>query len=233
MLVGQCRRPDARSAVEHRPADVVPQPLVVVYERANRLRELVALPPALESPRPLALSYRRGGTCCLNRIGGRAELVRGDMCDGRGLAGSVRGMPCCITQVSGRRHRMAGRRARLGHRDLATHPGAGMLDRLTRSRILRPSRLEEVKDVLRARCRPQGKELVIRIGEGSTAADRHETRVSVFREDHIQHPFRSHLSNGQRTCYPLAGGARVALTMRPIAANELAGWKSTPSGMSR
>src|SRR5205814_10497077 len=53
-----------------------------------------------------------------------------------------------------------------GHRDLATHPGAGLLDRLTRPQVCRPSRLEEVKDVLRARCRPQGEELVIRIGEG-------------------------------------------------------------------
>ncbi len=53
-----------------------------------------------------------------------------------------------------------------GHRDLATHPGAGLLDRLTRPWVFRPSRLEEVKDVLRARCRPQGEELVIRIGEG-------------------------------------------------------------------
>ena len=43
-------RPNALLAVEHRPADVVPQPLVVEYELANRLRELVALPPALESP---------------------------------------------------------------------------------------------------------------------------------------------------------------------------------------
>ncbi len=83
---------------------------------------------------------------------------------------------------------MAARRARLGHRDLATHPGAGLLNRLTRSRVLRLSRLEEVKDVLRARCRPQGEELVIRIGEGSTAADRHETRVAVFREDHWMTP---------------------------------------------
>jgi hypothetical protein len=29
---------------------------------------------------------------------------------------------------------------------------------------------------------------VIRIGEGPTPADRHETRVAVFREDHRQHP---------------------------------------------
>src|SRR5215475_1677868 len=112
-----------RSAVEHRPADVVPQPLVVKHELANRLRELVTLPPALQPPGPLALAFRRASACGLDGI--------------------------------------AGRRASLGHLHLATHPGAGMLDRLTRSRVLRPGRLEEVKDVLRARCRPKGQELVI------------------------------------------------------------------------
>ena len=75
---------------------------------------------------------------------------------------------------------MAGRRASLGHGDLAARPCADQLDRLTRSQVLRLNRLEEVKDVLRARCRPQGEKLVIGIGEGPTAADRHETRVSVF-----------------------------------------------------
>src|SRR6266513_5116197 len=79
---------------------------------------------------------------------------------------------------------MATRRASLGHRDLAAHPGAGLLNRLTRSRVLRPSRLEPLEDVLRARCRPQGEELVIRIGERPTAADRYETTVAVLREDH-------------------------------------------------
>lgn len=42
--------PDALSAVEHRPEDVVPHPLVIEYKLANRLRELVALPLAFESP---------------------------------------------------------------------------------------------------------------------------------------------------------------------------------------
>src|SRR5450759_1910303 len=129
-------RPNSLLAVEHRPADVVPQPLVVEYELANRLRELVALPPARESPCALALPFRRGSTCGLDRIGGRTELVRGDVCDDRRLAGSVRGMACCPTQVSGRGHCMAARRAGPGHRDLATHPGAGLLNRLTRSRVL-------------------------------------------------------------------------------------------------
>src|SRR5207237_9081070 len=95
--------------------------------------------------------------------------------------------------VTGRRGGMAGGRAAMGQRDLATHPGARLLNRLTRSRVLRPSRLEEVKDVLCARCRPQGEQLVLRIGESPTAADRHETRVAGLRKDHRQRPLCSHL----------------------------------------
>jgi len=180
---GRCWHPNARSAVEYRPADAVPQPLVVKYELANRLRELVMLPLALESPCGLALALRRGSTCGPDRIGSRTELVRGDVCDGPGLASSVRGMPCCPAQISGRAHRMAARRAGLGHRDLATHPGARVPDRLTWPRVVRLSRLEEVKDVLRARCRPKSQEMVIRISEGSAPADRHEARVPDLRED--------------------------------------------------
>jgi hypothetical protein len=90
---------------------------------------------------------------------------------------------------------MAGRRASLDHLDLATHPGAGMLNRLTRSWVLRLSRLEQVKDVLRARCRPKSQKLVIRIGEGPTAADRHEARVSNLREDHGWNFYHLHPPN--------------------------------------
>jgi hypothetical protein len=90
---------------------------------------------------------------------------------------------------------MATCRARLGHRDVATHPGAGLRDRLARSWVRGLRRLEEVKDVLRARSRPEGEEPVIRIGEGSTPADRHETRVALFRENHSQHSFCPHLPN--------------------------------------
>ena len=55
-------RPDARSAVEHRPADLVPRPLVVEDERADRLRELVTLPPALD--RPAASLSPSGAAAC-------------------------------------------------------------------------------------------------------------------------------------------------------------------------
>src|SRR5881227_3355702 len=162
-LLGSADMHAGLSAVEHRPADVVAQPLIIQDQLADRVRELVALPSALAPPGALTLAFRSGCTRRLDRVGRRSELVRGDVRDDRGLASSVRGMPCCPTQVSGRGHCMAGRRASLGHLDLATHPGAGMLDRLTRSWALRLNRLEEVKDVFRARCRPKSEELVIRI----------------------------------------------------------------------
>jgi hypothetical protein len=87
--------PGVRSAVKHRPADVVPHSLIVKYELANRLRELVTLPLALKSACGFALGFRRGSTCGLDRVGGRTELVRGHVCDGPGLASCVRSMPCC------------------------------------------------------------------------------------------------------------------------------------------
>jgi hypothetical protein len=59
------------------------------------------LPLAFESPCGVALAFRCGGTCGLDRVGGRTEFVRGDVCDGPGLASSVCGMPCGPTQVSG------------------------------------------------------------------------------------------------------------------------------------
>src|SRR3712207_4272463 len=105
------------SAVEHRPADVVSQPLVVKYQVADRLRKLITLPLALESPCGLALATRRGSSGGFDRRGGRPELVRGDMGDRPGLASSVCGMPCGPAQVSGRAHCMAARCASLRHRD--------------------------------------------------------------------------------------------------------------------
>jgi hypothetical protein len=79
---------------------------------------------------------------------------------------------------------MATSRASLHHLDLTTHPGAGVLDRFTWSWVLRLNRLEQVKDVLRARRRPKSEEMMIRISEGPTATKCDEARVPDLREDH-------------------------------------------------
>jgi hypothetical protein len=79
---------------------------------------------------------------------------------------------------------MAARRAGLHHLDLTTHPGAGVLDRFTWSWVLRLNRLEQVKDVLRARRGPKSEEMMIRISEGPAATKRDEARVPNLREDH-------------------------------------------------
>jgi hypothetical protein len=129
MPVGQGSRQDARSALKHRPADVVPQPLVIKHELANSLRQLITLPLALESPCSRALAFG----CSSTRIGGCAKLVRGNMGGGPGLASGVCGMPRCTMQVSGRAHRVASRCASFHHLDLTAHPGTRMLDRPTRS----------------------------------------------------------------------------------------------------
>lgn len=152
---------DARLFFEHRPADFVPQALVVEDEIANRLGELFALPAALAPRGALALSFRRGRTRSFDRIGSCTELVRGDVRDCGSLGGRVRGIPRCPAQVSGGGVGMSRRRARLGHGDFAAHPGASVVDRLTRARVIGLNRLEEVKDVFRAHCRPEGEEPVV------------------------------------------------------------------------
>jgi hypothetical protein len=81
---------------------------------------------------------------------------------------------------------VAARRASLHHLYLTTHPGAGVLDRFTWSRVFGVNRLEQVKDVLRARRCPKSEEMMIRIGKGPAAAKRYEARVPNLREDHGQ-----------------------------------------------
>jgi len=146
--------------------------------------------PAL-SPSP----FRRGGTCGLDRIGGRTELVRRNVRDDRRLASGVCGMAwrplrslaaaiawppaerVSVMVISPRAQARPSSIARRGRRSSG------------------PSRLEEIQDVFRARCRPQGEEVVIRISEGPTAADRHETRVAFLSGGSTQHLSCSHLPN--------------------------------------
>jgi hypothetical protein len=67
--------------------------LVVEDEPTYLQRELVPLPLTLEAARGIGFAFRRGSTHGLDRVRGRAELVRGDVCDGPGLARRVCGVP--------------------------------------------------------------------------------------------------------------------------------------------
>ena len=100
------------------------------------------------------------------------------------LTSGVRRMPRCPTQASGRTHGAAARRTSLRHRDLTPRPCAGVLNGFTWSWVVRSSRLELVKHVLRAGRGPQGKEVVIRVRERPAASYRHEAWIANLRKDH-------------------------------------------------
>ena len=76
-----------RGSVEDRPADLVSQPLIIQDEFANHIRELFALPTALEPADALTLPPGSRRTRGLDRVGRSTKLVRGDMRHHRRLTG--------------------------------------------------------------------------------------------------------------------------------------------------
>jgi hypothetical protein len=138
------------STVEDRPADVVSQSLIVEDQLANGIRELFALPLALEPAGALRLETRGRRAHGLDRVRRGPKLVRGDVRHNGRLAGSERGVPRGSAQGSRRSHGMAARRSGLGHRDLAPRPRPNLLDRFSRPRVRGLDGLEEVQNVLRA-----------------------------------------------------------------------------------
>jgi hypothetical protein len=172
------------SAVKRKPAQLVAQPLVVEHQLSDLVGELGALPLALQAASRLALVLGRSRTLGLDRVGRSTELVGRHMAHRRGLAGSVRGVPCCPTQPSCRSLGMAGRRAGLPPRDLTPRPGTPKVDRPTWTIVLRPLLLEVVQDVLRAVSRPHREKTMIVVLEGPAATDGDEPRIPDLGEDH-------------------------------------------------
>jgi hypothetical protein len=120
------------NAVEHRPADVVSQSLIIQDKVADRFRQLLALPLAFPTTGGLALPLWRGCPHGLNCVGRSAELVSGNMRHRRRLARSVRGMSSGSAQLSGRSVGEASGRTRLSHRNLTSRPRASQFDGSTR-----------------------------------------------------------------------------------------------------
>ncbi len=175
---------DPSSAVERKPAQLVAQPLVVQHKLSDLVGELSALPLALQPAGRLALVASRCRPRRLDRIGRGTELVGSYMADRSGLAGSVRGMPCRPTQVSGRGVCMAGRSAGLCPRDLTPRPGTPHVDRMTWTVVLRPRVFEMVQHVLRAVSRPDPQKAVMVVLEAAAATHCDEPRIPDLGEDH-------------------------------------------------
>ena len=179
------------SAVERKPAQLVAKPLVVEHKFSDLVGQLGALPLALQAASRLALAFSRCRSRRLDRVGRGTELMGCHMAHRRSLASSVRGMPCCPTQVSGRGVCMAGRRAGLSPRDLTPRPGTPEVDRPTWTVVLWQCLLEVVQHVLRAVSCPDRKEAVIVVLEAAAATHGDEPRIPDLGEDHrFAHPAR-------------------------------------------
>jgi len=146
--------------------------------------ELGALPLALQTASRLALVFMRCRSRAPDRVGRGTKLVGRHMAHRRGLAGSVRGMPRCPTQVSGRGVCMAGRRAGLSPRELTPRPGTPELDRPTGTIVLRPCLLEVMQHVLRAVSGPHREKTMVVVLEGPAPAHGDEPRIPDLGEDH-------------------------------------------------
>jgi hypothetical protein len=104
-----------------------------------------------------------------------------------GLAGSVRGMPGCPTQVSGNGACMAA--AVRACVQVISFPGAPEVDRPARTIVLRPCLLEVVQHVLRAVSRLHREKTMIVVLEGPAATHGDEPRIPDLGEDHqFAHP---------------------------------------------
>ena len=174
----------AVSAVEHEPAQLVAQPLVVEDEIPDREGQLSPLPSALQAAGLLGLLLSRSSSRGFDRVGRGTELVGRHVAHRRCLTGGVRGMPGGATQVPGRGICMAGRRPRHAHPDLASRPGTSQVDRASRTVVLGPDLLEMVEHVLRAVGRPQREKVMIVVLEAAASTQGDEPRIARPGEDH-------------------------------------------------
>ena len=146
--------------------------------------ELLTLPLALHPPGVFGLTGRHSRAYRFDRVGSGTEFMCRNVCDQRGLSRSVGSMASRPAQFSCGTIGVTPRFTGLRHRNFATRPCTSLVNSLTRALVRRASRLEEMYDMLRARCGPQGEELMIRICKRPAAADGNETGIADFGKDH-------------------------------------------------
>lgn len=170
------------SVAEHRPAELVPRPLIVEDQGPHRGGELSALPVALGNASRVTRLGGRGRS--LDRVRRSAEVVRGDVGGDRRLAGGVRSEARSTGEVASGGHGVAAVGASGHHRQLAAGPGTDGVDRLTGAGVVGAGGLEEGEDVLGAGGGPEGEQVVALVGERAPAADRGQAGVAHRGQDH-------------------------------------------------
>ena len=158
--------------------------MVVQDEFANGIRELFALPATFDPAGAVTVAFGDGGALCLDRVGGGAELVRGNMRHHCRLAGRKCGVSSGAIQVSGRSHGMTTRRAGRRHRDLAVRPGTNLFDRVTRPGIRGPLEFEPAQHMFSTYRRPPGQQPMVGVRECPPATDGDEPWVAIFGQNH-------------------------------------------------
>ena len=128
----------------------------------------------------------------------------------RGLAGSVRSMPSCPTQVRGCGVCMAARRASLPPRDLTPRLGTPEVERPTWTVVSRPCLLEVVQHVFCAVSRPDREKAMIVVLEGPAATHGDEPRIPDLGKDHQSAHLARVSAKGskiglRRACLPMVG----------------------------
>ncbi|NJC20993.1 hypothetical protein BJ994_000069 [Arthrobacter pigmenti] len=170
--------------IEHRPADIVAQPLIIQNQLVYLIRKLAPLPLALTFARCRAELFRHISTYSLDRVGSGAQLMRGNVGNRTSLTSSKCGVTCWATQLPGCPHRMTTRRTRLHHANLTTRPSPSVFNGFARPWVAGLGRLKEMEDMLRARRSPQSKQSMIFIREAPATANRDESRVPDTRKNH-------------------------------------------------
>jgi hypothetical protein len=174
-----------RSAIEHGPANLIAQPLVVEHEFADLVWKLCALPLALETTSLITLILGSRLPDRLDRVGSRAQLVGCHMAHRPCLSGGVGRLLRRAEHLSCRGVGGKGSLASFCPGDLAPCPSAYPFDRLAWTVISRSRLLEEVQNVLRTIGGPQCKKMVIGVRQGATATYGDEPRVSILGENHV------------------------------------------------
>lgn len=168
-----------RLAIEHRPADVVAQPLIIQHQVTDGGRQALALPAAFAPAGGFGFPGRGGGARGLDGVGCRAQLVGGHVGHGRRLGRGVGGIARRPGQIAGGGVGVAGGRAGLGHRRFAARPGASQVDGSPRPVVVGASGLEEGQYVLGAIGRPEGQPVVVGVLEAAAAPQRDKPGVSL------------------------------------------------------